>query len=248
MKEKIEIPKYCPSCNSILDRVKDQLFCRNPDCGAVANKKVLGFIKVMKIKGLGEKTVEKLDIKDIHDIYYLDPYEAEKIIGEKLTAKLMKEIEKSLVIPVAQFLQAFSIPLIGKTASTKVITNDIGAITYDSLRGNGLGDKSASNLAEWVINDYPYYADLPNSFEVIEEQSFSTQYSACVTGKVPGYTKATITSELAALGVQVTSSVTKKTTHLVCDKPTGSLKEQKAEKLKLPILTYKEFKEELQND
>jgi len=247
MKEKIEIPNNCPSCNSLLVRIKDQIFCENPDCTAVANKQVLGFIASLKIKGLGVKTVEKLDITDIHDIYLLDKDIVEDAIGIKLSDKLFTEIEKSKVTTVAQFLAGFSIPLIGKTASAKIITADIGSLTYESIRKFGLGDKASTNLANWIVSEYPYYADLPISFKEEKVVEYSKEYSICVTGKIPGYTKAKITAELSELGVQVTSSVTKKTTHLVCDNPTGSLKEQKAEKLKLPILTYNEFKEDIKN-
>lgn len=248
MKEKIEIPKYCPSCNSTLDRVKDQLFCRNLSCEAIAIKQVLGFIKVLKIKGLGERTVEKLKISNIKDIYTLDKSEVENIIGQKLSDKLFIEIDKSKLTKVSIFLAAFSIPLIGNTSARKVKTNDIDSLTYDVLRKYGLGDKAATNLSKWITEIYPKYKELPITFEEIEKEVvFDTTYSVCVTGKIPGYTKATITTELANLGVKVTSSVIKSTTHLICNDRKGSTKEKKAESLGIPITTFEEFKEMIEN-
>ena len=84
---KIEIPTTCPSCESKLERVKDQLFCRNPNCGETQLKKVVNYAKVMKIKGLGEKTVEKLDLRSISDIYSLTLSAASAAIGEKLAIR-----------------------------------------------------------------------------------------------------------------------------------------------------------------
>ena len=241
---KIEIPTTCPSCNSTLDRVNDQIFCRNTECAGVNSKKVLGFIKVMKIKGLGEKTVEKLDITDIHDIYTLDRDTCVDIIGEKLTDKILAEIDKSKISTVSMFLSSFSISLIGATAANKIKTRNIQDLSYDLLRKYGLGEKAAMNLSEWVINTYPYYEDLPISFKEVEEvQKLDDKYSVCITGKIPGYTKATISAELADLGVKVVNSVTKTTTHLICDETKGSAKEKKADSLNIPIVKFDKFKE-----
>ena len=68
MLKEIIIPTHCPACNSELDTVKDQLFCRNPNCPAQSSKKVEHFAKTLKIKGLGAVTIEKLDLQDYHDI------------------------------------------------------------------------------------------------------------------------------------------------------------------------------------
>ena len=68
---KVKILKNCPSCNSDLIRIKDQLFCKNKTCPAINYKQVINYAKVLKIKGLGEKTIEKLSLKSISDIYYL---------------------------------------------------------------------------------------------------------------------------------------------------------------------------------
>jgi NAD-dependent DNA ligase len=243
MKGKIEIPTNCPSCNSKLERVNDQLFCNNELCGAVNIKRIEGFIKALKIKGLGIKTIEKLDITDIHDIYSIDRDTSIDAIGEKLTDKLLSEIEKSKVTTVTQFLSAFSIKLIGNTSASKVLTENIGAITYKQLVGYGLGDKAASNLYDWVITEYPYYEDLPITFRTEIKTNEDSKYSVCITGRNPGYTKAEMTSQLNTSGVKVTSAINKQTTHLICGVRKNSAKETRAEQLNMPIVTFEEFKE-----
>ncbi len=72
MKTKIEIPQHCPSCASTLERVKDQIFCRNSSCNAKSVKQVQHYAKIARIKGLGLKTIEKLELDKISDIYDLN--------------------------------------------------------------------------------------------------------------------------------------------------------------------------------
>ena len=44
-------PTQCPSCDSVLEWVNDQLFCRNGSCPAQNSKAVEHFAKTIKIKG-----------------------------------------------------------------------------------------------------------------------------------------------------------------------------------------------------
>ena len=62
-------PTSCPTCNSTLELVNDQLFCRNNNCEAKTSKLIEHFAKTLKIKGLGPKTIDKLPLNSISDIY-----------------------------------------------------------------------------------------------------------------------------------------------------------------------------------
>ena len=150
--QEIIIPTHCPACNSELDIVKDQLFCRNVNCPAQSSKKVEHFAKTLKIKGLGAATIEKLDLQDYHDIYSFDEEELIELLGsEKLGAKLFAEIENSKSADLITLLPAFSIPLIGRSASNKLTrqVSNISEITYHKSTDVGLGPKAASNLINW---------------------------------------------------------------------------------------------------
>ena len=50
-------PTQCPSCDSVLEWVNDQLFCRNRACPAQNSKAVEHFAKTIKIKGLGPAAI-----------------------------------------------------------------------------------------------------------------------------------------------------------------------------------------------
>ena len=69
---KIIIPTNCPCCSSKLELINDQLFCKNSSCSAQLNKRLEHFCKTLQIKGLGQKTIEKLQLNDIVELYYLD--------------------------------------------------------------------------------------------------------------------------------------------------------------------------------
>lgn len=243
----IEIPKHCPSCDSLLERVNDQLFCRNSNCGAVSQKKLENFSKVIKIKGLGPKTIEKLNINSIQDLYEISNEYINEKIGNTLGNKLYLEIEKSKNIDIGKFLAACSIPLIGLTAANKIATiiNDPNDITYEFCKKAGLGDKASNNLVAWVNETY-IYMDLPITFIKIEKENKSDieeKYTVCITGKIKGYTKASLAEELSKYGVKVVNTVNKTINYLICDERKNSAKEIKAEELNVKIISFDNFKE-----
>ena len=89
--EKIQVPSNCPSCNSILEWVNDLLFCKNKDCSTRSAKKIQHFAKTLYIKGLGPRSIEKLGLNSVVDMYYLDEESASLALNsEKLGSKLQK--------------------------------------------------------------------------------------------------------------------------------------------------------------
>jgi len=83
----IQIPTKCPCCDYPLEMVNQQLFCRNTACSAQLNKKLENFTKVLGIKGFGPKTVEKLALADLTELFYLDFDTTKDLLGEKVTIK-----------------------------------------------------------------------------------------------------------------------------------------------------------------
>ena len=118
---KIQIPVECPCCNSTLEFIGPQLYCRNLSCDAQVAKKIENMAKVLQIKGLGPKTIEKLQLNDITEVFYLDIDTVIKQLGsEKTASKLLDEIERSKTADLATVLAAMSIHLIGNTLATKI--------------------------------------------------------------------------------------------------------------------------------
>ena len=252
---KIEIPTNCPVCSSQLETVKDQLFCRNDTCPAKVSKRVEHFAKTLKIKGMGAATIEKLMLDDFHDIYALTKQEIiDCLQSEKLGEKLFAEIEKSKDADLTTLLPAFSIPLIGSSASKKLTSriSHIDEITYQKSEDCGLGPKAASNLINWIENVfYPLeYDTLPFSFSseitpVVD--NVPSKGVVCITGKLKSYkTKAMAQEVLQKYGYETKDNLTKAVTILLNESGIESAKTNKARDMGVTI--YNNIKQILEEN
>ena len=239
----IEIPEECPACGYTLELVNDQLYCRNTACAARLDKQVEHFTKTLNIKGMGEKTVEKLQLSDITELYHLTVQDLTAALGSaKLADKLFSEINNSRNASLQPVLAAFGIPLIGNTASTKIcsVVNNIDEINLETCKQAGLGEKATYNLITWLHNTFVDMRDfLPFSF-MSQKNSVtqSTGKSVCVTGKLKSYkTKAEAYAALEAAGFRIVESVTKTTDYLVDEDSKQSAKRTKAESLGITIIS-----------
>jgi NAD-dependent DNA ligase len=239
---KIKIPTNCPCCNYTLELVNDQLFCRNQACSAQLGKKLEHFCKTLGIKGMGAKTLEKLQLTDITEIYYLELDQIIESLGsEKIAVKLLDEIERSRHSDLATILPAFSIPLVGNTAAQKIakVVNSIDEITSERCKQAGLGEKVTNNLLFWLETDFQEMREfLPFSFTVDNKPvANTTGKTVCITGKLASFkTKAEATKALEDMGFKVTESVTKQTNYLVDEDNKGSSKRTKADQLGITII------------
>lgn len=240
---KIQIPENCPCCDYPLELVNAQLFCRNTACSAQLNSKVQHFCKTLGIKGMGSKTLEKLQLSDVTEIYYLDVNEIAEALGSVKTAqKLIEEIDKSRESSLEQVLPAFSIPLFGSTAAAKIssVVANLDEINHAKCKEAGLGDKVTQNLLTFIETDLRVMKEfLPFSFKTNKKavSSNSNGISVCVTGKLSSFkTKSAAYSALSSAGYTIVESVTKTTNILVDEENKGSSKRQKAESLGIEII------------
>ena len=226
----ITAPSTCPSCGSKLELSFPLLYCRNPSCGDQSSKKIEHFAKTLKIKGLGPAAINSLVLESINDIYAISEYEIVNLLGsQKLGEKLFTEIENSVKAPLNILLAAFSIRLIGKTASEKLsaVCESIHDINEDSCAKAGLGPKATESLLGWIEEEYPLL-ELPHSF-AFESPKVRAGEAVCISGKLKSFkTKAQATEALEQHGYTVKSSVTKDVTILVNESRVESQKTTKA--------------------
>jgi len=237
-------PTNCPSCMTQLEWVKDQLFCYNSDCSGKTSKKIEHFASTLKIKGLGPRTVEKLQIVDLYDLYEL-PLEImiEALQSEKLAVKLHREIENSKLADLVELLPAFSIKLIGNTASRKIcsVVKNIDEINEDTCAEAGLGPTATENLLDWLFEEFTNgYDRLPFKWQQLTkiESNDASKGVVCITGKLKSYkTKAAAKQYLETMGYLVKSSLTKDVTILVNESGIESAKTQAARDKGVLIIT-----------
>lgn len=251
--KKIIAPTECPVCGSSLELVNAQLFCRNSECPAQTSKKVQHFCKVLKIKGFGETTLNKLGITHINELLHLDAKNMSGV-GDKTRSNLINQVEDRLRrrIPVSEFIQAQSIPLVGSSLSSKLDGLDFDAITEDALKSLGAGDKATANLLDWLHNDW--FGDLENHWAKYidttktktEGMVAETKGDVCITGKLNDFPNRNAAAEyLKTIGWNVKSSVTKTVKYLVCEDDTkiNSSSYKKAQSLGIEILKIKDLED-----
>jgi len=226
-------PDTCPSCDSTLVWVKDQLFCKNNSCDAKSSKQVEHFAKTLKIKGLGPSTIEKLELSGIIEIYELTLDYMTLILGsEKTATKVFEEIKRSKCEPLNLLLPAFGIPLVGKSATDKLAeeATHICDIDLAACKRAGLGPKVTENLLNWIEDQLPKYIDLSFSWEFSKETKTAGEAGVvCITGKLKSYpTKAAAKAILESLGYKVKDSITKDVTILVNESGVETAKTLKA--------------------
>ncbi len=239
---RIEIPKFCPCCDYPLIMLGEQLFCKNGGCSAQLNKKLEHFTKTLGIKGFGPKTIEKLNLADITELFYLDYDELVSAVGKTTATKLLDEINKAKNADLATVIASFAIPLVGNTASTKIcsVVSSIDEITTETCKQAGLGDKVTANLVSWIETDLPEMRQfLPFSFKSEQRTTANANgKTVCITGKLTTYkTKAEAYKALEDAGYKIVESVTKATDYLVDEGDKGSTKRSKAESLGIPIIS-----------
>ncbi|EGT3613504.1 NAD-dependent DNA ligase LigA [Clostridium perfringens] len=261
--KEIEEPKVCPACGAHLVHEGVHIYCENTlGCKPQMVKTIVHFAgrEAMNIAGFSEKTAEqlfeKLDIRDISDLYKL---EYEKLLdldkfGPKKAQNLLDAIEKSKDCTLEAFLYSLGIPNVGvKTAKDLVkrfesLENLENATFEELVSVQDVGDIVARSIIEFfkeertlkVINELlslgvnPHY----EKKEVLESPFMGK--TVVVTGTLENYSRTSIKEKLESLGAKVSGSVSKKTDFVIAGEAAGS-KYEKAKSLGVTILSEEEF-------
>ncbi|EGT3615700.1 NAD-dependent DNA ligase LigA [Clostridium perfringens] len=261
--KEIEEPKVCPACGAHLVHEGVHIYCENTlGCKPQMVKTIVHFAgrEAMNIAGFSERTAEqlfeKLDIRDISDLYKL---EYEKLLdldkfGPKKAQNLLDAIEKSKNCTLEAFLYSLGIPNVGvKTAKDLVkrfesLENLEKANFEELVSVQDVGDIVARSIIEFfkeertlkVINELlalgvnPHY----EKKEVLESPFMGK--TVVVTGTLENYSRTSIKEKLESLGAKVSGSVSKKTDFVIAGEAAGS-KYDKAKSLGVTILSEEEF-------
>ena len=202
------------------------------------------------------------------DLYHLDRYRHQIIgiegFGIKSYANLQRSINASRRTTFARYLVAMDIPMIGRTAS-RALDNYFGgnldvfekAATsgFDFTALPDFGATLSGNIHKWfsVPDNLELWQTLQREFtfenrkenvtmENKNNVTFSPFYGCTIvaTGKLEHFTRDGINSKIVSLGATAGSSVTRKTSYVICGEKPGS-KLTKARELGIPVLTEQEF-------
>ncbi len=259
---------HCPECQTELVRNEGEAnhFCPNfYGCPPQIIGRIQHFItrKAMDIDGLGGETVALLYnaglIMNYADLYEL---KKEQIIplermAEKSAENLINGIEKSKAIPFERVLYALGIRYVGETVAKKLAKHykSIDAIAHanimDLILVDEIGDKIAQSVVQFFENQ--------ENIRIIERlklygvQLESGEESAMVSDKLKGkifvvsgvfelFSRDELKKAIEDNGGKVGSSISSKTDYVIAGDNMGPSKLDKANQLKIPIISEVDFK------
>lgn len=269
----ITIPTVCPICNcptKIISNYNNNkevktLVCTNDNCKGKLLGKLNHFVskEAMNIDGLSESTLEKLIslniINNIIDVYNIPNnksllYNIEGF-GDISINKLINSIESSKTTTTDRFLNALSIPTVGKSVSkllSDFIENDSERIFELSERDltviNGIGSEMNKAIHDWFTDtsnketvkhllNILSFKRPNNKLAILHGKSF------VITGKLNHYkNRGALEDDILHNGGTLQYSVTSNTTYLINnDINSSSSKNRTAKELNVTIITEKDF-------
>ncbi|MCR5660870.1 MAG: NAD-dependent DNA ligase LigA [bacterium] len=258
-----EMPKFCPVCGTEVVREEDEaaIRCPNVKCPGRVLNGIDQFCSrtAMNIKGMGEKAVRALAeadlLHDVSDIYRLDMDKMKPLFGEKISAKVLKEIADSKNRPPEKLLTGLGIRMVGEGVAEllmghyRSIDNIMKAPEADIAQIYGIGTEIAASVSS-------FFADADNialidrlresglNFGKGEPAASGAGNTAngelagktfVLTGTLEGLSRDEASAMLKAKGAKVTSSVSKKTSYVIAGADPGS-KLTKARELGVTVL------------
>ncbi|EAD7603766.1 NAD-dependent DNA ligase LigA [Listeria monocytogenes] len=270
------MPKNCPTCDSELVRLEEEvaLRCINPKCPAQIKEGLIHFVSrnAMNIDGLGEKVIIQLFsqhlIKDVADLFFLSKEKLLELerMGEKSVTNLLASIEASKQNSLEKLLFGLGIRHVGaKAAKSLAIHFD----TMDNLKVadketltsiNDIGEKMADSIVTYFANEevHDLLEELkragvnmtytgPKLEDMSEEELVFAGKTVVLTGKLGKLTRNDAKALIESLGGNVSGSVSKKTDVVVAGSDAGS-KLAKAEELAIPIWSEEDLIEYLPDE
>jgi DNA ligase (NAD+) len=262
--------QYCPECETALERIEGEAkhYCPNYNgCPPQVVGRIQHYIsrKAMDIEGLGGETVALL-VKEGLITNYADLYEltTEQVIplermAEKSAENLINGVEASKQIPFERVLFGLGIRFVGETVAKKLAKHykSIDALMIASSIDLVSVDEIGERIAESVVAFFSSEEN-KNSIERLKAIGVQLEISADKlanqseklkgeTFVVSGVFESVSRTELKKLiednGGKVSSSISSKTSFLVAGDKMGPSKREKAEKLKISILSEGAFLE-----
>jgi len=265
--KKIEFITNCPECGTVLIKNEGEAnhFCPNYlHCPPQIKGRIEHFIsrKAMNIDGLGEETVDLLFsknlIKNFSDLYDLRPEQLVPLerLGEKSASNILKSIQKSIDTPYHRVLFALGIRHVGETVAKTIserfrTIDDLINANPDQLTNvREIGPKIASSIIA-------YFSDKENIGIINRLKSagikFSNDKESILTGIVlegktiviSGLFKQHTRDEYKEIieknGGKNSSAVSVNTSFILAGENMGQAKKEKANELKVPILSEVDF-------
>ena len=257
---------HCPECGSKLVRYEGEAkhYCPNASgCKPQIVGRIEHFVKrkAMDIEGLGGETIELLWenglIRNISDIYYLDPVQLAALprLGEKSAANILEGARRSKEVAFERVLFALGIRFVGETTAKYLASHfrTLDAIAHASVEELSEAEEVGAKIADAIVE---YFASEQNlqiierlrsaglQFEVkdkVRESNALEGKSVVISGKFAGMSRDDMKALVEKHGGRNLAAVSANVDFVVAGDNMGPAKRQKAEKLGVRIIDESEF-------
>ncbi len=268
-KEKeFKMPRKCPSCGEKILKLKGEVVsrCQNPDCFAKKRRYFYHFVSrnAFNIVGLGPKIIDRLineniisDPADLFNIRQKDILQMERF-AEKSSENLLKAIQEKKEISLSKFIYSLGIRNVGEGTAQALVGH---FFSLENLKKSSLkelqeimdiGPVVAGSIYKWFSQkrNIDFLEKLKKSgVKIILERKIRHQplkeKAFVLTGTLKSMSREKAKEKVRILGGRVLESVSKKTDFVVSGKNPGS-KYDKAKRIRIRIITEKEFLEMIQ--
>ncbi|MCX6240173.1 MAG: NAD-dependent DNA ligase LigA [Bacteroidia bacterium] len=268
MSEAVRFIERCPECNSQLIRQDGESawYCPNETgCPTQLKGKLEHFIsrKAMNIDGLGSETIELLFqnnlIHNVADLYELKPGDLINLerLGEKSATRILDSLESSKTVPFERVLFALGIRYVGETVAKKLARelksiDMIESASLDELMSvDEIGGKIAESIINWFSDDQnkrligrlkDRHLNFELKSELKEGQTEKLKgLSIIISGTFEKFSRDDLKAFIELNGGKNVTSISAKTNYLVAGENIGPSKLEKAQKLKIPIISEDEL-------
>ncbi len=255
------MPAHCPECQTaVVKELGDAMHrCPNSACPAQFFESLKHFVSrgAMDMDGLGERwcriLIDRGLVSDVSHVYNLTMDQLVELdrMGEKLSTRILANIEASKQRPLARILFALGILHVGAEvaellAARYASIDDLTAASVDDLTEiDGIGPRIAESIVSYFATQrnqqtiaglrtagVQLWQELAHVNE--DDQPWKGQ-TFVITGTLSTMTRREAEGKVKALGASATSSVSRKTNWLVAGESAGS-KLASAERLGVPVL------------
>ena len=272
--QKIIYPSQCPECGSTLIRNEGEVafYCPNDEgCPPQIVGKMQHFIgrKAMNIDGVGDETIETFYrhglVRHISDLYTLKDRAVElknlDRFGEKSIVNMLNGIEQSKQMPFEKVLFGLGIRYVGETVARKLAfaIKTIDRLTNATVEELTAIDEIGQRIAESIVE---YFRKPEHIRQIALLRSYGLQFEALestiklqsdkftgktfvISGVFEGMSRDELKDLIEANGGKMLSSISAKLNYLVAGDNMGPSKLEKAQKLKIPMISQQELLEML---
>ena len=258
------MPKICPVCGGRVVREEGESAsrCINVNCPARLKESIRHFASrgVMNIDGLGDALIDQLvdngmvqGVADLYDLS-LDQLSGLERMGPKSAANIIRNIDRSRVLPMPRVISALGIRFVGERTAELLAEHfgsidKIAAASIEELQqAQEIGPKVAESIFAFFREPHNrHLVDRLKAANLVFEHTVKqrregplTGMTFVLTGSLPRMTREEAKSKIEAAGGKVAAAVSKKTTWVVAGDDAGS-KLEKARSLNVPVIDEEEL-------